>query len=170
MWHSMTETSNVSDPVTSDDSGGKLVAVAADTFDLLSAVRHVHSRFNNSTNEPHETGRYAWLSMAAWVAMMAVCEGTCVGVDHCHQSWVDSPVVICCAAVPYHVVQCHIAADELKIILIDLSKVTHVQMPSCQLGGLTTAQHAGRQDAVLCLLCLAAVMHVTPAVCTAVHE
>ena len=102
--------------------------------------------------------------------MMAVCEGTCVGADHCHQSWVDSPVVICCAAVLYHVVQCHIAADELKIILIDLSKVTHVQMPSCQLGGLTTAQHAGRQDAVLCLLCLAAVMHVTPTVCTAVHE
>ena len=102
--------------------------------------------------------------------MMAVCEGTCVGADHCHQSWVDSPVVICCAAVLYHVVQCHIAADELKIILIDLSKVTHVQMPSCQLGGLTTAQRAGRQDAVLCLLCLAAVMHVTPTVCTAVHE
>ena len=39
MWHSVTERLNV--------SRGKLVAAVADAFDLLSAVKHVHSRFNN---------------------------------------------------------------------------------------------------------------------------
>jgi len=52
---------------TSDDSGGEPVAAAtADAFDLLSAVKHFHSRFNNSAKLPHETDRYAaQLSTAA---------------------------------------------------------------------------------------------------------
>jgi len=36
----------VSDAAASDDSGGEPVAAAADAFDLSSAVKHVHSRFN----------------------------------------------------------------------------------------------------------------------------
>jgi len=39
----------VSDAAASDDSGGEPVAAAADAFDLSSAVKHVHSRFNPST-------------------------------------------------------------------------------------------------------------------------
>jgi len=67
------ERSNVSDAATSDDSGGKAVAAAAaDAFDLLSAVKQVHSRFNNSAKRPYEIDRYAArLSTAA-------CE-VCVG-------------------------------------------------------------------------------------------
>jgi len=41
------------------------------------------------------------------------------GIDHCRQSWVDSPVVNCHAAVPYHVVQCQIAAGKLVAIRHD---------------------------------------------------
>ena len=69
----MPERSNVSDAATSDDSGGKAVAAAAaDAFDLLSAVKQVHSRFNNSAKRPYEIDRYAArLSTAA-------CE-VCVG-------------------------------------------------------------------------------------------
>jgi len=51
---------------TSDDSGEPVAAAAADAFDLLSAVKHFHSRFNNSAKLPHETDRYAaQLSTAA---------------------------------------------------------------------------------------------------------
>jgi len=38
----------VSDAATSDDSGGEPFAAAADAFDLSSAVKHIHSRVNNS--------------------------------------------------------------------------------------------------------------------------
>jgi len=34
-------------------------AAAADAFDLSSAVKQVHSRFNNSAKRPHEIDRYA---------------------------------------------------------------------------------------------------------------
>ena len=77
---------------------------------------NIHSRFNNSAKWSHETYRYAWLSTAAWVTIMAMCEGMCVGVDHCCRSWVDSPVVNCHAAVPYHVVQRHTVAEKLVAI------------------------------------------------------
>ena len=66
----------VSDAATSDDSGGEPVAAAADAFDLSSAVKHIHSRFNNSAKWPHRTNRYAWLSMAAWTTTTAVCGGS----------------------------------------------------------------------------------------------
>ena len=106
------DTAWLKDATASDDSSGELVAAAADAFDLLSAVKHIHSKFNKIAKRPHQTDRYAWLSTAAWVTTTAVCEGTCVGVDHCRQSWVDSPVVNCHAAVPSHVLQRHIAADK----------------------------------------------------------
>jgi len=52
----------VSDAAASDDSGGgEPAAAVADAFDLLSAEKHVHSRFNNSAwiaTRLQETDRY----------------------------------------------------------------------------------------------------------------
>jgi len=65
----MTERSNVSDAAASDDSGGgEPAAAVADAFDLLSAEKHVHSRFNTSAwiaTRLQETDRYVRLSKAA---------------------------------------------------------------------------------------------------------
>ena len=43
----------VSDAAASDDIGEEQAAVAADAFNQSSAVKHIHSRFNNSAKRPH---------------------------------------------------------------------------------------------------------------------
>jgi len=69
-----------------------LMTAAADAFDLSSAVKHVHSRFNNSAKRPHETKDkhdWAWPRDVDGHVWRYMCGGRSLP-----QLWVHSPVVL----------------------------------------------------------------------------
>jgi len=128
------------DATASDDSGGELVA-AAGTFILGLII----------VPNDHETSRYAWLSTAAWVTTTAVCKGTCVWgrVDHCRQSWVDSPVVNCRVAAPYHV-QYSVTTSRAVGLLNSNKRISKILVVNLKFNLVTCLLHYAKHTLLWC--------------------
>jgi len=149
-WHSVTERSNVSNAAAaaSDDS-------AANRLQLQQMPLICRWQSNGFILDliivPNDHMRPPW-QICSTTEHCCVSDDdgrawghVCGGKSLPRQSWVDSPVVNCHAAVRYHVVQCHIAADELVAI-------RHCSYTLSSSSVITVFKNFLRFNLVICLL------------------